>query len=64
MKKVCKSIAMLLGIVGFIVILGTAGASDVGAIGIEEVVKRCFCGCGMMVVGIFAAGIIDEKENA
>ena len=64
MKKVCKSIAMLLGVVGFIVILGTAGASDVGAIGIEEVVERCFWGCGMMLVGTFTAGIIDEKENA
>ena len=64
MKTVCKSIAILLGIIGFIIVLGTAGASDVGAIGIEEVVKRCFLGCGMMIVGIFAAGMIDEKENA
>lgn len=63
MKTVCKSIAILLGIIGFIIVLGTAGASDVGTIGIEEVVKRLFWGCGMMIVGIFAAGIIDEKEN-
>ena len=63
MKTVCKSIAILLGIIGFIIVLGTAGASDVGAIAIEQVVKRCCWGCGMMIVGIGTAGIIGEKEN-
>lgn len=64
MKKVCKSIAIAVGIIGFIIVLGAVGSGDVGDIGIEEVVTRCFWGCGMMIVGMFTAGIIDEKENA
>lgn len=64
MKKVIKSIAGALAIVGFVLILGTAGLSDNNLIGIGEVVTRIFWGGGMMIVGIFTAGIIDEKENA
>lgn len=63
MKKVIKCIAGAVAIVGFVLILGTAGLSDNNLIGIEEVVTRIFCGGGMMIVGIFTTGIIDEKER-
>ena len=59
--KAIKYIAVLVGIAGFIIALGAAGDN---AMAIEEMVKRALIGCGMMVVGLFAAGMIDEKENA
>lgn len=64
MKTVCKWIATTAGIFGFLLILGTAGASDAGSIGGGEVATRCLWGLGMMLAGVGINYIINEKENA
>lgn len=62
--KVIKRIAGFVAIAGFVLMLGTAGESDNGVIGFNEVVTRCLIGLGMMVIGMMAAYFIEEKENA
>ena len=52
MKTVLKWIATTAGILGFLLILGTAGASDAGTIGGGEVATRCIWGLGMMLAGV------------
>ncbi len=64
MKRVFKWIAGALIIIGFVFILGTAGSSDVGEIGIKVAIERSLCGLGMMGAGMMTAYIIDKKENA
>ena len=64
MKTVLKWIATTAGILGFLLILGTAGASDAGSISGEVVATRCLWGLGMMLAGVASAYIIEQKENA
>ena len=63
MKKVFKWIAVALIFIGFMFMLGTAGASDLNIIGTKEVITRCLCGLGMMGAGMLTTYIIEEKEN-
>ena len=64
MTTVCKWIAVVVGIIGFIIILGTVGASDAGTIGSEEELTRCALGIVMMIIGTFTAYKIEQKQNS
>jgi hypothetical protein len=62
--KIVKWIAIAVMFIGFMFILGTAGASDLDLIGWRELLTRCLCGLGLMGVGFMTAYIIEQKENA
>jgi hypothetical protein len=57
-------IAGAVAVLGFVLMLGTAGLSDNNLISTSEMVARALCGMVMMVVGFIAYQIINEKENA
>lgn len=62
--KIVKWIAVAVMFIGFMFMLGTAGASDNDLIGWQEVITRSLCGLGLMGVGFMTAYIIEKKENA
>ena len=59
MKKVIKWIAVAFIFIGFMFLLGTAGASDAGTVKGIEILTRCLCGLGMMGAGTLVAYILD-----
>lgn len=63
MNAAGKRIAVLLILSGLVLLIGTAGTSDIGGIGTAEIIKRCLCGLGMIATGMTAAYIIEKKEN-
>ena len=60
--KVVKWIAMAVAVAGFILALGTAGASDVGIICFDTIIFRVFIALAMMVGGVAVAYFIEKKE--
>ena len=61
--KAIKWIAVILIIISFIFILGTAGSSDAGVIDDTEAFVRCLFGLVMSGVGAVTIYIIEEKES-
>ena len=58
-KRIHNALCVILGVSGFVLILGTAGASDNNACGLVETVLRCLCGLTMLV-GAYAVKTIKE----
>lgn len=61
--KVIKYIAMAVAVAGFILALGTEGASDVGMVCFDTIIFRVFVALAMMVGGVAVAYLIEKKEN-
>ena len=57
-----RRIAIAVLALGFVLLLGTAGASDAGEIGITQAVVRCVLGVLMMFGGFGAVYIIERSE--
>lgn len=53
-----KKIASIIGIIGLVLLLGTAGASDLGSISIMQTIARCAVGLGCMAIST----LINECE--
>lgn len=47
-EKIFKSLCAVFGLVGFVIVLGSAGASDCGTICFTEAVVRCLIGIAMI----------------
>lgn len=47
---------------GFILALGTAGSSDVGAIGEQEMYIKLAVAAGIIIVGFVGAYLIERRE--
>ena len=54
--------AAVLGIAGFVLILGTAGASDNGYMAFGEIVLRCIIGLALLT-GAYAAERMKEEQT-
>ena len=61
--KAIKWIGMALIVCGFVLMLGTAGASDIDAICIDMAIVRVVGALAMMGIGYGAVYIIEKKEN-
>ena len=61
--KVIKWIGIALIVFGFVLALGTAGASDVDAICIDMAIIRAFIALAMVGAGTVITYLIDKKEN-
>ena len=61
--KVIKWIAVAIIVCGFVLMLGTAGASDIDAISVDVAIVRLFGALAMMGIGYGAIYIIEKKEN-
>ena len=61
--KVIKWIGMALMVCGFVLMLGTAGASDIDAICIDMAIVRGVIALAMVVIGYGVIYIIEKKEN-
>lgn len=60
-----RSVKFLCGVVsiaGFILILGTAGASDLESIPMDQVLTQSLVGLGLLVLGFIGYQIIKEVE--
>lgn len=55
-------IAITVSALGFVLLLGAAGASDAGEIEITQAVVRCVLGVLMMFGGLAAVYIIERSE--
>lgn len=55
LKWVVRAAGMVLMLGGFLLAIGTAGSSDCGMIGVNEVLIREAAAAVMVVVGLFAA---------
>ncbi len=63
MKDVIKWIGSTLIVLGILLALGTAGASDVDAICIDMAIVRVFIALVMVASGLVINCIIEKKEN-
>lgn len=61
--KFVKAVAAALVIAGAVLLFGTAGASDAGAIEFGKAVEQCLVSIGMVICGTAAAYIIEKKES-
>ena len=61
--KAIKVIGFLVLAFGFVLMLGTAGASDVNTISFDEIVIRMLISVAMMGIGFGVTYIIEKKEN-
>ena len=61
--KVIKWIGFLVLALGFVLMLGTAGASDLDTITFEVIVIRMLISLAMMGIGFCVTYIIEKKEN-
>ena len=61
--KVIKWIGIALIVFGFVLALGTAGASDVDAICIDMAIVRAGIAVAMVGAGLGITCIIEKKEN-
>lgn len=61
-KKIGLVFTIVFTIIGFIILLGTAGASDLNRIGFDEMTKRCLIGIMFFVFG-FLSMKIGGLEN-
>jgi uncharacterized membrane protein YciS (DUF1049 family) len=55
-----KYFGALLAVFGFVFLLGTAGASDQGLIGFEQMVAQAFIGLALFGLGILVARVAAE----
>lgn len=58
-----KYIALLIAGLGFLLLLGTAGASDADMISFSDVVWRCLISLAMMVGGAAASYMLEAREE-
>ena len=58
-----KNIALLIAALGFVFLLGTAGASDADLILLGDVIVRCLISLVMMVGGMGAAWMIEKRSD-
>lgn len=61
-KRIHNALCVILGVSGFVLILGTAGASDCGIIGLPEIIRRCAVGLSMLA-GAFALEIAKGADK-
>ena len=63
---ICNAVGIV-GIVfitlGFLLILGTAGASDLGKIGFSQIISQVIIGFGIITVGFIIIIIINKVEE-
>ncbi len=62
MRRIHNALRVILGVSGFVMILGTAGASDCGIIDLPAIIYRCAIGLGMLA-GAFALEIAKEADK-
>ena len=60
--KVIKWIGSILMVLGFVIAIGTAGASDTNAICIDMAIVRLLGAMAMVCVGAVAIYIVEKKE--
>lgn len=60
--RIWKNIFCGLIALGFILAIGTAGSSDVGAIGEQELYTRIAVAAAMVIIGFVGAYLIERRE--
>lgn len=60
MKKIIRAIAILICIAGFILMIGTAGASDLDIISFKQIIIRSMISIFMMFSGFSIAYVMDN----
>lgn len=60
MKKIIRAIAILVCIAGFVLMIGTAGASDFDMISFKQIVIRSMISIFMMFSGFSVAYVMDN----
>lgn len=67
LKRIGQAAAYALGVLGVLVILGAAGSSDVGEIGLHTALWRCLCGAAVIGGGVLLyrlVGWTDRRPGA
>ena len=60
--KAIKWIGIILIVLGFVLALGTAGASDIDAVCIDMAIVRVFGSLAMACVGAIVVYCVEKKE--
>ena len=64
MRRIAKIIGTVLLVVAFVLLLGTAGSSDLNAISFEQTLMQCGIGIVVGTVGYVMTCVVDVKgEN-
>lgn len=58
--KALKYVGIAVMVIGFLLALGTAGASDLNTIGWAQIVRQLLISAAMMVVGGFVSYAIED----
>lgn len=58
-----KRFFMILGMIGFVFVLGTAGASDANSISSDGFTVQSVCSCGMIFVSLVGYRIQTMRER-
>lgn len=58
-KKILGLVCAILGVTGFVLVLGTAGAIDCETICLSDAISRCAIGFGL-IAGAFVTEIVRE----
>ena len=58
-----KNVFIVVGVIGFFVLLGAAGASDTGLLEQNELILRIAVGMTMMILGYLGAHLIPNRKQ-
>lgn len=63
LQRIRQATAYGLGVLGVLVILGAAGSSDVGEIGLQTTFWRCMCGAAAIGVGVILHRWVHRRDR-
>lgn len=62
MKDKLLAAGLVLGVIGFVILLGTAGASDCNSLPFDKIVKHAVFGLTMLLVGFVMMRIGGDSD--
>lgn len=63
MKNFIKGMSIIVCLIGFGIIIGSAGSADLNLISLGQVVLQGIAGIAVILVGLFAYTLVESNEE-
>lgn len=63
MKEFIKGAAILICLIGFGIIIGSAGSADLNRISLGQVILQSIAGIAVILVGLFTYTLVESSEE-
>lgn len=63
MKEFIKGMSIIVCLIGFGIIIGSAGSADLNLISLGQVVLQGIAGIAVILVGLFAYTLVESNED-